>query len=111
MITNSKGHKVGSIIIRYTPSQIGYNNEVGVLLYVGGETVADYSDNIKGSTYSHMNAARLLIDKGVRCFSHNNEIVTNRLTKTGQQHTESFSSNKELERLKIGRKHYRVLWA
>lgn len=99
-IVDSKGNKVGKIIIRYTKSGYGYNNETGVLFYDAG---LDFSNTEKGGVYNNMGVVKLLIESGVRCFDASGEQIT-------LVNCQQYSRPTQLNSLKIGGKKYRVWW-
>ena len=110
VIVDSNGKQAGKIIIRFTPSQIGYNHQVGVLFHP-----ADMSFEValKGSTYSQpQTLADLFSGAGVRMYDWTGrEIIAGWKDKEGAVCAQSLSRFDDIASIKHGRKQYSVLWA
>ena len=110
VILDSKGRLQGRIMIRFTPSQIGYNHEVGVIFHPAG---VDYASTMKGGTYSQPSTLIELLDaNGVKSYTWSGDLIFNQSRgEPGQVCAESLSQFSDVASLKHGRKSYRVLWA
>ena len=113
VITDSKGKKVGKIIIRYTNSQIGYNNQTGILFYAGEGRALDFGTTVKGSTYNKDGVFTLLSSIGAKVYGFNDlqfYDYNNKLTGDNTQSVDSISRCTEFLKFKIGNSVYNILW-
>ena len=110
VILNSAGTQVGKIIVRFTPSQVGLNHEVGVIFHPAG---IDYASTMKGGTYSQPSTLIELLDaNGVKSYAWSGDlIISSHRAKAGEVSAGSLSQFNDVASLKHGRKTYRVLWA
>ena len=67
IIVDSKGKQAGKIIVRYTNSQIGCNNQTGVIFYPSD---LNFEKTEKGSSYNQDSVYTLLSDSGCSVYSH-----------------------------------------
>ena len=104
-ITDSKGNQVGSIICRYTDSQIrvGWNHNVGV--YVCGSTGFNNLPSFKKTYKSHNSAIEDLCYcfelHGFKVYDALDQIIDN---------PESRSRINEARKIKRGHKCFNILW-
>lgn len=119
VITNSKGQKVGKIIIRYTDSQIGYNNETGIIFQTRGDDPnhLDFSNTIKNGSYNVCNGVyELLTGIGAKLYGRNGVKFHGYMTKFSKpvpengQNVDSMSQPTEFEYFKIGNRRFNILW-
>ena len=110
IITNGNGKVAGKIIVRYTDSQIGYNNETGVLVY--GVDGLDFNNTMKGSTYNHDSVYRLLRNAGAKVFHHNGQQFGDYSDKNrdGLVMSDSMSRCTDFISFKIGNRKYTINW-
>jgi len=110
VIVDSEGNQAGKVVVRFTPSQIGYNNQVGVIFHPAD---LSFSKTIKGNSYSAPTTlVRLLNQAGVTCCDWGGtEIVAGHKASEGQVSSESLSRFDDVASIKHGRKQYSVLWA
>ncbi len=113
IITNSKGKKVGKILVRYTNAQIGWNNETGIYFYGHGDNRLEFSSTIKGNTYTNDSVYVLLKNIGakvygfndVRFYSYGEEPKTE-----NRQSVDSISRCTEFLSFKLGNSKFNILW-
>ena len=117
VIVDGKGNKVGSISVRYTDAQIGWNNETCVLLYTGltGIKGLDYGNSIKGDCYDQGSVFKLLTSVGARVYGHRGKRFYSYEHKEGSkckdsQNVDSISSCNEFQAFTINRKKFKILW-
>lgn len=110
VIVDSKGEKVGSILVRYTDSlNGGYNSQTSILFYKDGITIG-INDDRKGHSYDRSDVFYILSEKGAACF-HRNGLKIN----TDYNDKESFTADgmsnvSELSKFKLNRKTYSIHW-
>lgn len=88
----------GKIYVRYTPSKIGCNHEVGVLLPFCG---LDLSLTIKGKTFIVASFLTILGSGSVQCFSKRLKIT--------ESNARSFNT-KDVKYLEVSGEAFTVLW-
>ena len=110
IITDSKGKVSGKIIVRYTDSQIGYNNETAILLY--GNDKLNFGTTRKGSTYDHDMVYRMLRDAGAKVYSYNGDQFGDYSDKNRENlvMADSMSRCTDFHSFKIGSNKYNILW-
>lgn len=98
VILDAKGKMRGRIVVRFTPSQIGYNHQVGAIVY---GTDLDFNTTQKGGTYDQpQSLVKLLKAHGMKAIHHN-----------GDELSDCHGRFDDCDRIKHGRKVYRVIWA
>lgn len=100
IITDSKGKAVGKIIVRYTDSHIGYNNETGILF---DEFGLDFGTTQKGSTYDKKEVAKILLHAGLQPLTWGKEKITKRSAS-------SLNNCTEVCFIKKGNRLFNILW-
>ena len=106
-IVDAQGNSAGRVIIRFTDSQIGWNHEVGVIFSDAGLNLAHTS---KGNTYSTPGTLYFMLrEAGVKSYTWNGKQIGDYDNKTGQNY-DSLGRFDDIAKLKIGRKHYNLLW-
>ena len=109
IITDSKGKSSGKIVVRYTDSQIGYNNQTGIVLY---RYDLDYGTTRKGSTYDQDSVFHLLRGIGAKVYNHSGvEFCTyGDKKREGKINADSISRCTEFVSFKIGRAKFTIHW-
>jgi len=109
IITNSKGKIAGKIIVRYTDSQIGYNNETGILLYAAD---LDFGNTLKGDTHNKENVFRLLRSVGAKVYDHSGSQFGTYSDKNRSElrMADSVSQCRDFVSFKIGNSKYKIHW-
>ena len=117
VIVDSKGEQRGSVIVRYTKSTDGYNNETGVCFYYGDYQL-DYTKTIKGSRWMTGGLYELLSEhKGIKILDwHKREFYTfnnkpkNRKEAAVMTGIDGISQPSEMRYIKIGNAVFSILW-
>ena len=112
VITNSKGDRVGKIIVRYTDSHIGYNNETGIMFHGAGVTL-DFSNTVKGNSYDKSSVYEMLAGAGCRVYGYGGLEFTDdrgKMNNDNTQRVESISRCDEFTSFKKGNAVFRILW-
>ena len=110
IITNSKGEPCGKIIVRYTDSQIGWNNETSIIL--NGYPL-DFGVTKRGSTYDHGSVFHLLRGVGAKVYGWNGTRYIgyeDKKPKTPYHMSDSTSNCRDFTSFKIGNKKFNILW-
>ena len=109
VITNTHGHKVGSIIIRYTKSiNGGYNSETQL---VTRNDVDFHNITEKGGPYDRAPLFYILTSIGAKCFNHQGDQYHGRPQQTGQGLSiHGISRESDLAFFKLGNRKYNILW-
>ena len=110
IITDSNGKVAGKIIVRYTNSQIGYNNETAILMYsIDG---LDYTNTRKGSTYNQESVFYILRDVGAKVYNYQGKQFGMYGDKDRENliMADSISRCTEFSSFKIGNRKYNINW-
>ena len=109
VITNAKGKKVGTVIVRYTKCGTGgYNSETQLITRDKGDL---HNMTKKGWAYDRAPLFNLLTSIGAKCFNHQGDQYHDRTQQAGEGVSiHGVSRASELTAFKIGNRKYNVLW-
>ena len=109
VITNTHGHKVGSVIVRYTKTKYcGYNSETQLITRNGNDF---HNITEKGASYNRSPLFYLLTSIGAKCFNHQGDQYHGDPQQTGSGVSiHGVSRASDLTAFKIGNRKYNVLW-
>ena len=113
IITDNKGNAKGKVIVRYTDSQMGFNNETGVIFH-HNDIHINCTDTRKGSAYNQYNLYDILSENGCKVLGWNKEQFFNYGNKPkhfeGMQNIEGISSCKDMRYIKVGNSLFKIHW-
>lgn len=109
IITDSKG-VAGKIIVRYTDSNIGYNNETAVLVH--GIDGLDFGNTRKGDQYDKTNVFDLLRGAGAKVYDHSGQQFGDYSCKNRDElrMCDSVSRCTDFVSFKIGNRKFNINW-
>ena len=110
IITDSKGKAKGKIIVRYTNSQIGYNNETGIVFHHQDIDI-NFSTTIKGDTYNKGAVFTLLTEQGCKVLDWSKTPFYTYSTKNKQgRNIDGISSCTDQKYIKVGNSLFTINW-
>ena len=112
VIVDAKGQRRGKIIVRYTDSQIGWNNETGIIFHYGKSNL-DFGKTVKGGAYDRSAVYALLSSIGAKVYGWRGlqyHTYSDKPTKGHNlQNVSGVSQCTDFTSFKIGNKTFKIL--